>query len=58
MRENVSKRPKRDSLLKVRVKTATKAKVISAAEQLDLDQSTLVRVALQEYISRHCPNAA
>jgi antitoxin component of RelBE/YafQ-DinJ toxin-antitoxin module len=56
--KTVSKRSNRDSLLKVRVKTTTKAKVISAAEQLDLDQSTLVRVALQEYISRHCPNAA
>lgn len=49
---------KRDSLLKVRVRHETKDRVIRASQVLDLDQSSLVRLALNEYISRHCPHAA
>ena len=48
----------RESLLKVRVRTETKQRVKAAASILDLDQSTLVRLALNEYIALHCPHAA
>ncbi len=43
----------RESLLKVRVRESTKRRIIHAAEFLDLDQSTLVRLALQDYLSRN-----
>lgn len=55
---NKTLRQTRDSLLKVRVRNETKARVLAAAKILDLDQSTLVRLALQDYLSRHLPNAA
>lgn len=51
-------KPNRESLLKVRVRTETKQRVMAAANILDLDQSTLVRLALNEYIAHHCPHAA
>jgi hypothetical protein len=53
-----TKHQNRESLLKVRVRTETKSRVIEAARLLDLDQSTLVRLAVQEYLSRHLPHAA
>jgi predicted transcriptional regulator len=48
----------RESLLKVRVRPDTKRRVIDAARILDLDQSTLVRLAVQDYLARNCPHAA
>lgn len=51
-------RKNRDSLLKVRVRTETKERVLDAARLLDLDQSTIVRLAVQEFLSRHVPQAA
>jgi antitoxin component of RelBE/YafQ-DinJ toxin-antitoxin module len=47
----------REALLKVRVREDTKRSVIAAARALDLDQSSLVRLAVQEFIARH-PHAA
>jgi len=51
-------RQNRESLLKVRVKAETKDRVIRASQVLDIDQSSLIRLALAEYITRHCPHAA
>lgn len=48
----------RGSLLKVRVRNETKERVIEAARLLDLDQSTLIRLALQDFLSRNLPHAA
>jgi hypothetical protein len=44
----------RDSLLKVRVRPDTKERVIKASRDLDIDQSTLVRRAVNEFIAAHC----
>lgn len=51
-------RNNRDCLLKVRVREETKKRVIIAARVLDLDQSELVRLAVQDYLARNCPHAA
>lgn len=48
----------RGSLLKVRVRDETKERIIEAARLLDLDQSTLIRLALQDYLARKLPHAA
>jgi len=47
----------RTAILKIRVSDATKAMVVRAAEELDLDQSSLVRIAIFNYISHHLPSA-
>lgn len=53
-----SSKTNREALLKVRVREETKRKVITVAQALDLDQSSLIRLALQDFILRHYPNAA
>ena len=55
---NVSHRENRESLLKVRVRQSMKDRVIQAAQRLDLDQSTLVRLAVEDYLERHFPHVA
>lgn len=55
---NVSHRENRESLLKVRVRQSMKDRVIQAALLLDLDQSTLVRLAVEDYLERHFPHGA
>lgn len=38
------------------MKTSTKQLITAAAEKMDLDQSSMTRIALQEYILTHCPD--
>lgn len=45
----------RDALLRVRVRQDTKNRIEKAADVLELDQSSLIRLALREYIERHLP---
>lgn len=45
----------KDALLKVRVRKDTKDRIEKAANVLELDQSSLVRLALREYLERHLP---
>lgn len=53
--EKQSRKASRSSLLKVRMRPTTKDLIIEAAALMDLDQSNLARVAICEYIEKHCP---
>lgn len=46
------------ALLRVRVRESTKRSIEEAAEYLETDQSTLIRLALREYLRHHLPHAA
>ena len=55
---NTRTRNNRTELLRVRVRPDTKRSIESAAQRLDTDQSTLIRLALREYLRQHLPDAA
>lgn len=57
---NTKTRPRtnRTELLRVRVRPSTKRTLERAAARLDTDQSSLIRLALREYLRQHLPDAA
>lgn len=58
MNTNTRTRNNRTELLRVRVRPDTKRTIETAAARLDTDQSTLIRLALREYLRQHLPDAA
>lgn len=51
-------RQNKTAVLRVRVREATKHIVEDAAQRLEIDQSTLIRLALRSYLKQHLPDAA
>lgn len=51
-------RNNKTAVIRVRVRESTKRIIQHAADRMETDQSTLVRLAIREYLAHHLPDAA